>query len=566
MELVASTAPGAITERVDRIFAKWNRDDTPGCALGVVRDGELVHEAYYGMADLEHGVPHSPLSVFDIASTSKQFTATAVVLLDQLGELSLDDDVRAYVPEIPDYGTPITLRHLIHHTSGLRDYINLRLLAGVHDGDYVDMQDVIDILARQRGLNFPPGTDHMYSNSGYTLLAVVVGRVTGRFFGDWCQDNIFKPLGMTSTRFRADVSVVVPGLVQMYAPLEGGEPRKTADNEDVVGDGGLLSTVQDLARWERNFIDERVGGAGFRERMATPGTPENVEERYAFGLSVGEHRGRRTVSHGGNLRGFSGEFLRFPEQRLAVICLANVGAFDASGLALRVADLFLEGADTAPTSVFAAPQAATTTASNQGEDAAALLGAYRDGRSGVVIDVARDGDNVVALLGGMQLTLLPAAPREFTALYQDTPIAVIFDADGDGAAEVRFVYNGHSVLSGSRIEPPVLGEGDLEAYAGVFHSDELAVDADVAVAAGQLFLRRGAAVRQPLRPSLPDEFAAPFAGVRFTRDDNGTVDGFELSMARSAAVGFRRRPVHAPQSGAADCAPGQAAAAGGASD
>ena len=540
--MTTTIAAEPVAERVDELFSAWNRDDTPGCALGVVRDGELVHEAYYGMANLEAGLRHSASSVFDIASTTKQFTATAMVLLEQAGELSLDDDVRAYVPEVPDYGTPITIRHLIHHTGGLRDYINLRLLAGTHEGDHVDMQDVIDILSRQRGLNFAPGTDHMYSNSGYVLMAVIAGRVTGEFFGDWCRGHIFEPLGMASTRFRSDVSLIVPGLVQMYAPRDDGGLQKTVDNEDVVGDGGLLSTVPDLARWERNFIEQRVGGPGFTERMSTPGTAADVEERYAFGLVAGAHRGLRTVSHGGNLHGFSGEFLRFPEQRLAVICLANLGAFDASGKALAVADIFLEQ-ELGSELFISAPPIRESAEADIAEpiDVELIVGPYREERSGSVIDVVREGSELLAAMAGERMKMTPGGGPRFTAVYRDFPIDVLFEA-GDGSSTVRFSYNGQTVLSGTRIAALDAGTIDLDAYAGRYHSDELGVDATVSAADGQLFLQRGGAMREPLRPSLPDEFAMRFAGVRFTRGDAAAVDGFELSMARSAAVAFRRAP------------------------
>jgi CubicO group peptidase (beta-lactamase class C family) len=509
-------------DRIDDLFAKWDRKDSPGCVLGVVRDGELVHEGYYGMADLEHGIPHSADSVFDIASSSKQFTAAAILLLHRAGQLDLDDVVQEYIPELPGYEAPITLRHLVHHTSGLRDYIALRHLAGVRDGDHFDMQDVIDLLARQQGLNFPPGTEHRYSNSGYVLLAHVVSRVTGESFDAWCVQHIFEPLGMSTSTFREDVRTIVPGLVQSYTRRPDGRLHKTVENEDIVGDGGLLTTVGDLARWERNYLDETVGGPGFTAAMSTPGTPEGSDERYAFGLSVGDYRGRTTVSHGGNLHGYSGEFLRFPDERLAIICLANLGAFDASGLARQVADVVL-GLDLPPTSQSRPASAAHV-------DASRFAGHYRHEESGMLIEVAERDHGLVAALSDQVLTLTPTGTGTFTAEYNDVLLDVTIDD-----ASLCFLHNGETLLSATRIE--VATPSDLDRYAGRYHSDELDLDATIIRSDGELYFHRGRATRERLQPTLPEHFALPFGGIEFTGPDE-----FKLSMSRTSGVRFRRSP------------------------
>jgi CubicO group peptidase (beta-lactamase class C family) len=532
--------------QVDATFARWNRDDTPGCAVGVVQDGELVLERYYGMTDLEHGVPLGPRSTFDIASTSKQFTAALTLLLNDDGALSLDEDVQAYLPELPEYEAPITIRHLLHHTSGIRDYLALRLVAGIPDSDYFDMQDVIDLVARQKGLNFPPGSRHLYSNSGYVLLAVIASRVTGRSFDELCRERIFAPLGMEHSRFREDATRIVPGMVQMYTRDPRDDSlRKMVVNDDAVGDGALLTTLGDLALWERNLVTGTVGGDGFAERMATPGTPEGDPERYGFGLSNGEHRGLRTVSHGGNLHGYSGEFLRFPDQGLCVMVLANLGGFDSPGLARQVAELYL-GEAMAPASSPApggAPGAAgAAAAAAEPAEVGELVGLYRDRETGVVIELVLEEGTLTAVVVDRRVPLTPREGCSFNGAYLDFVLDVVFTPDDEGATVMRFDHEGQTLLRAASITTPALSESQLAEFAGEYCSDEVDGACRIALDGDALAMWRGRASRVPLRPTLPDEFSTSFGGLRFARDEDGTVSEFEASMARTRGVLYRRVP------------------------
>ncbi|MFO7260206.1 MAG: serine hydrolase domain-containing protein [bacterium] len=333
-----------LAARVDSLFAEWDRPGSPGCALGVVQDGRLVYARGYGYANLDHDVPISPKTVFYIASVSKQFTAASIVLLAQQGALSLDDDVRTYIPELPDYGAPITIRHLIHHTSGLRDYLTLMLLAGMRLEDVHTDEEVLDLVTRQEALNFTPGERHLYSNTGYLLMAEIVRRVSGKSLREFADEHIFRPLGMTSTHFHDDRTMVVRNRAMAYARNEDGSYRLDMwTNFDKVGSGGLLSSVEDLALWDLNAEHHTVGGAALREQMLERGVLNNGDTLdYAFGLVLGEYRGLRTVSHSGGSMGFRAHHLRFPDERFAVICLCNLGSIDAAGLARRVADIYLE--------------------------------------------------------------------------------------------------------------------------------------------------------------------------------------------------------------------------------
>ena len=349
---VASSAAGAMAiqqeqgspaGRVDEIFADYDNTRSPGCAVGVIHDGEFVLRRGYGMANLEHGLPLTSESVFRIGSTSKQFTAASVLLLVEEGKLSLDDDVRKYVPELPEFELPVTIRHLIHHTSGYRDYLTLMSLAGVRGDDYYTDEELLEMLSRQKELNFAPGDEYLYSNSGYWLLSQVVRGAGGESLRQYAEEKIFAPLGMDNTHFHDDHTHIVPNRASGYAP-DGGGYRISMTTLPMVGDGGVFTTVDDLFHWDQNFYDSSINSPRFVEDMQTVGILNDGEELdYAFGLNIGTYRGLRTVSHGGSFVGFRAEMLRFPDQRLTVICLCNRADANPSRRARRVAEVYLEG-------------------------------------------------------------------------------------------------------------------------------------------------------------------------------------------------------------------------------
>ena len=319
---------------VDQVFAAYDKPNSPGCALGVVRDGEFVYKKGYGEGSLELSVPLTPQSVFYMGSVSKQFTAASVVLAAEQGYLSLDDDVRKYVPEIPSYGKPITLRQMLHHTSGFRDILGLLLLAGRNFEDIHPTPELLDLLSRQKALNYMPGDEYLYSNTNFFLFSVIIKRATGKPLSQFAEENIFKPLGMTHTRFYDDHSVVVPGRVPAYEPLpDGGFRIDWSTNFDKIGDGGLMSSVDDLLLWDRNFYANKLGKGTLLKEIQTPGVLNNGKQiEYALGLIISTYRGLPIVEHGGALFGYRTELLRFPQQKFSVITLCNLGTSNPSRL------------------------------------------------------------------------------------------------------------------------------------------------------------------------------------------------------------------------------------------
>lgn len=330
------------TARVDSLFSSLTVPGSPGCAVGAMQDGKLTYGRGYGLANLDYDVPIDTRSVFYLASVSKQVTAFAVALAAQEGKLSFDDDVRKYITELPDYGTPVTIRNLIHHTSGVRDYLTLIPLSGRHADDVWTDAALLALVTRQKALNFPPGTEFLYSNTGYVLLAEIVRRATGQSLARFADTRIFKPLGMSDTHFHDDAGVIVPRRVIGYVRGPDGWRMNHWFSFDKVGDGGLYSTIEDLARWDANFYSGRVGGAALLQQVVQRGVLAKGDTiPYAFGLNMTTYRGLRAIEHSGGLTGFRTNVLRFPEQRFTVVVLCNTPTVNPTQMARRVAEVYL---------------------------------------------------------------------------------------------------------------------------------------------------------------------------------------------------------------------------------
>lgn len=337
----AQSLDAATTARIDSVFVRFTAPGSPGCALGVMRDGRLVYAKGYGLASIELNHPITPSTVFDIGSVSKQFTALAVVLLARDGKLSLDDEIQKYLPEIPRYSHPVTIRHLLHHTSGLRDYIDLLGWSGVQEESVTGDRDALAILARQRAANFEAGAEYLYSNSGFFLLSVIVRRASGKSLRAFAADRIFGPLGMRHSFYLDDHSEIVPDKAGSYSPHGQGFQLALA-NWEQTGDGAVQTSVEDLLQWERNFGSGAVGGDAAIRTLETPGVLNNgTAINYALGQVVDEYRGLRRISHGGSWAGFRAYFMRFPEQHTAISILCNVSNGVPSVSAAHVADIVL---------------------------------------------------------------------------------------------------------------------------------------------------------------------------------------------------------------------------------
>ena len=331
-------------KKVDAFLSQWDKNDMPGCAVGVVKDGRLVYKRGFGMANLDYDVPNTPSTRFNLASVSKPFTAFSIALLAQQGKLSLDDDIRKYVPEIPKYDETVTIRHLIHHSSGIREYQALVLFGGHGTDNAYSPKAILNMLARQKNISFKPGAKYQYSNSGYFLLGVIVERVSGKSLRAFAEENIFKPLGMKNTLFFDNRFEVVKNRAHGYQVGPDKSIRARSSLYDLVGAGGVLTTVEDLYLWAQNFYEPKVGNKELIQLLTTPGTLNSGEKmNYAFGMWRGEYKGLPVIKHSGNMFGYRAQIGSFPEQKFTVIALSNNMAILPSEIVEKLADIYLEG-------------------------------------------------------------------------------------------------------------------------------------------------------------------------------------------------------------------------------
>jgi CubicO group peptidase (beta-lactamase class C family) len=477
--------------KVDALFAQWSGQDTPGCTVGVSQDGTVVHEAAYGMASLELGVPLTTESVLPAASISKQFTAMSVLLLEQQQKLSIDDPVRKHIPELHDFGTPLTLRHLLNHTSGLRDAFNL---AGwsVPDDPWSDPNAVIvKVLARQRGLNFSPGQRFQYNNGGYNLLAHIVRRVSGQSLREYADGNIFKPLGMTSTHFHDDPGMVVPKRASNYWQDSSGW-HVGSETAGVVGNAGLQTTVGDLLRWQRGLEDGRVGDARLVAAMRTPPTLTSGETTvYAFGVNASQYRSVRVIEHGGGDRGISTYLAAYPDQKLVVAVLCNSDAIPSGALTQQIADIYLESA-LAPASQAqpAGPVAAPVHV--PAERLAAKTGWYADPKGGLLRMTVRDEKLTITDIEGddVPFELTPVDPDRFVLLFGGVP-ATSVDFSGANAETMSVApFGGGEPQVFQRVRATPASDAFLKTLTGEYRSDELDVTYQIEMRPGGLVMHR----------------------------------------------------------------------------
>jgi CubicO group peptidase (beta-lactamase class C family) len=387
----------AVPDRaVDEIFARWSAT-TPGCAVGVAVAGKPVLLKAYGMADLEHDVRNTPDTIFESGSVAKQFTAMAIMLLVKDGTLSLDDQVRKYIPELPDYKVPLTIRHMLTHTSGLRDWGSVAGIAGAPrtTREYTHGH-VLDIVSRQKSLNFKPGDHYSYSNTGYNLSAIIVSRVSGMSFAEFSKQRIFTPLGLTSTSWRDDHTRIVKGRAMAYTETNG---RFTTEMpfENVHGNGGLLTTVGDLLKWNENFVKPVVGDQALVTAMRTTGLfNDGKPQDYALGLMVGELRGVKNISHSGSTAGYRAHLNRFPESHTSVAVLCNVSSGDATRAANRVSEVFLaDRLKPAATATPAAPPAPPLNPQPSVSAMNALAGSYWSDEAETMLTAVLEEDRLM---------------------------------------------------------------------------------------------------------------------------------------------------------------------------
>jgi CubicO group peptidase (beta-lactamase class C family) len=527
------------TSKIDKIFSFWDKSESPGCALAIVKDGEIIYKRGYGMANLENNVPITPQSVFYIGSVSKQFVTMCVALLVQEGKLSLDDDVREYIPELPYYGTPITIRHLIHHTSGIRDYLTLEDIAGIPFGFFHE-EDVLDLIVRQKELNFHPGDEHLYSNSGYFLLSVIIHKASGKTLRQYAQEKIFKPLGMKNSRFHDNYEELIKNRASGYLSEGGGKYKNFLSTFDCVGSGGLFTSVEDLYLWDQNFYHHKVGGKEVFDLMHTVGTLNNgIKLDYAFALDIKPYKGLKTVSHGGALGGYKSALLRFPAHEFSVICLSNLSAINPSMLSYRVAEVYLAKFFTEEKED---PKKIQTVELTR-EILQRKTGSYIRFESGDKIRVSLKDEMLYITLQKKDYPLAPLSESEYVVQNNSRKLSLRFEHQKSETPLLLHLYEVGKRLrtyTSSNTETP--NNKQLAEYQGRFHSEEIQVTFEIRLKKDKLHFVHKKASQVPFKPLYKDFFQVGSLRVHFVRNEEKKITGFLLDAGRVKNLRFTKRP------------------------
>lgn len=535
---------------VDSMMKEWVDPDSPGAAIVVVRDEEILYEAGYGMANIECGLHVTPSTVFNVGSLAKQFTAFAIALLVERGNISLDDDIRTYLPEVPDFDVTITIRNLIGHTSGLREHYDLLLMAGWDYHDVIEPGQILKLVSKQRQLNFAPGEDWLYCNTGYTLLAEIIARITGQSFAAWMSENVFGPLGMSSTQFPERYSTPIENRAYSYnyvSSASGERYEIDVLSSNDVGCSNLWTTVEDMVRWISNLDDPGIGGPSVGRLLAERAVLNSGEETdYAFGHFIGEYKGLPTVSHSGKVAAYRSYLIRFPEQRFAVAVMCNGSWIMPTVIGKKIADIYLDGFLEAEKPEEVKPAVDTSGPAGVTLDSSVLesyAGHYKL-QSGKLLEVKRSEDHLL-------LFNLSSEPFELLALsdtlfqVKESMLKLSFSRDEENTVDGLTLNMGSSKIAATKTELAELSEDELAAYAGVYYSDELSTLYQVIARGGALFAVHGRHPDTELVALGDDEFQGEnrwLRSITFDRSDNGDVIYFRVGALGVRGILFQKIP------------------------
>lgn len=535
------------TEKVDRLFAQWNKPDSPGCSLAVIKDGKIVYKQGYGTADLEHDILISPQTIFHAGSIAKQFTALAVTLLAQQGKLSLDDDIRKFLPEMPSYKTPITVRHLLWHTSGLREQTDLFWLAGWRREDLLTESDILALVARQKELNFNPGEEFSYSNTNYNLLSVIVSRVTKQNFADYVKANIFAPLGMNHTLIKSDFALIIKNRAIAYLPRQEGGFANSTFSYEFSGSTNLNTTVEDMALWDQNLYSKAVGGKAL-EQMLVPGTlNDGTKTGYGFGINIGSYKGLKTIGHGGADPGYLADWIQFPEQKLSVVCLCNNWRLNPAVLTRQVADIYLADKFIQSSGTNNNSAAETVQRVQMSEQQLAkTTGLYLSAVDGSTLRrlLVKDGKLIYSRAAGNESELIPIGENRFRMVTTSKIEVVIKPEQAKQRRQMLLFVDDQKPLVYDSVSEASYSPKQLNEFAGNYYSGELDTAYKIVAVGEKLIVKTNKTdFIPPLIPRFADGFAdeAGFGvTVRFVRDKSNRVTGFLINRGRVRKLRFGR--------------------------
>jgi CubicO group peptidase (beta-lactamase class C family) len=552
-EGTATPAPaGDLARQADDFLAQWDKNDMPGCSVGAIKDGQFVYKRGFGMANLDYDVPNTTTTRFNVASVSKAFTAMAVALLAEQGKLSLDDDIRKYVPELQQYKDTVTIRHLLHHTSGIREYEALFMFSGRSTDNVLSQKALLEMLARQKNTSFKPGSKYQYSNSNFQLAGIIVARVSGKSLRQFADENIFKPLGMKNTMFWDDRFEVVKNRAQGYFFTQDKTIRARSSLFNLVGGGGILTTVEDLYLWDQNFQNPKVGSKETIAMMTTPGKLNNGEKvNYGLGIFLGSYKGLPSFKHSGNMSGYRAQTISFPEQKFTAIALCNNMAILPQQIIEKLSDIYLEGQFKPAAPAVEKKVAFTVPASVPLTEAESLryAGMYAHQESGQVFRlVVKDGKLTNSEFFKKELPVTKISEGKLLISDGNGSTELLPTLDKSGAvAEIRILAKDGTPEIYRPMKPPVDTPEKFAEYAGTYYSEELDGQLSFSAQGKSLTFHVNENLNPTVTPVYLDFFNTANGQIRlsFTRDEKGKVDGFifysNLDGREVNGVVFKRR-------------------------
>ena len=540
LQLMGQSLPDSVTRKIDSLFSRYTTT-TPGCAVAIIKNENVVFKKGYGMSNLEYNVPITPSSIFHIASESKQYVAFCMLLLEQQGKLSIDDDIRKYLDYVPDLGKKITIRHLIHHTSGLRDQWQLLANAGWQLDDVITQEHIIKLVSKQKALNFEPGEEHLYCNTGYTLMAEIVKKASGLSLREYTDKYIFKPLEMNNTHFHDNYREIVPNRTYSYSPGGPNGYSHSVLSYSTVGATSLFTTVEDEAKWLMNYENGKVGGKELLQKMYSQGILNNGKKlTYAFAINMGEYNGWKEIGHGGGDAGFRTYATRFPEQQLGIIVFSNLASFNSYGMAMQVAELLL------PPKEKKSDNALTLADSNLLKK---LVGRYVSPRGGS-LNLSWNNGKLVnrpagQTTGGTEWKLAVKENNKYQ--LNDGPFLKFETSSSTDSAARIILENPNGFTEFFRQPAIVLKKEETATYTGTYYNEETDAAYTVIAKDGELILQHRKFADAKLTAIGTDQFSCPnwwMSNLKFIRDKKGVITGFEVNAGRVLHLLYsKKRPV-----------------------
>ncbi len=537
----SACAQGNPEKQVDLLIAGMIKSGSAGVTVAVAKNDKILFSKGYGSANPEYNIPNSPKTIFHVASVSKQFTAFAIALLADQGRISLDDDIRKYLPELHDFGHKITIKHLVHHTSGLRDQWNLLALAGWRLDDVITRNQVLRLMSHQEELNFKPGEEFSYCNTGYTLMGEIVSRVSGKTFSLWCSENIFKPLEMNNTLFYDDHEKMVKNRAYSFEDSPDGLKKSVLSYAN-AGATSLFTTAEDLTKWSNNFYTMKVGNQKVMKQMEERGVLSKGDTiDYAFGQGISTYKGLKIIAHDGGDAGFRSHLLRFPDHKLSIAVLSNLGSFNPGGLGNKIADIYLKDQLKETKKTESEPPVAGGLKVSE-KILKLYEGDYQLNNEMRISFKQENGQFIVTATGRPPFPLVASADSVFH--IEPADVKIVFNKKRDNTVNQFTLYQGGQTIIAPRMKPFDPGSIDLQSFEGTYYSPELQTIYTLELKGDTLMANHIRHEPAALTPIGEDAFSTPvwFMGkIEFTRNNKSEITGFKVSSGRVRNVRFEKR-------------------------